>query len=71
MSELCPIKRTVGIVPVQGKPPPNQLVVSDNQMGLQIIKVQDEHHEYLRNAVDEYVCKFCLRIVRLGEVPTQ
>lgn len=65
MNEECPIKRTVGVVAAPGKPPPGVLVANDSQIQMQIIKVQDNHHEWINfpyYQTTRVYCKWCLEV---------
>ena len=64
----CPVPRTVHAFAVPGKPPPDRLVVNEQQLGIQIIKVQDRVHEWVHvNAgmVVRVYCKWCLEVRQL------
>ena len=67
--DSCPVKRTVGIVPVAGKPPPGMIIATESQAHIQVIKVQDDHHEWIILDNTRIFCKWCVEIRNL-EVST-
>ena len=75
--DKCPIKRSVGVAFIPGKPPAGALVVDKNTMGINIVHAYDQVHEWVTTVVQypdytypDYVvyCKWCLEVRKL-ELP--
>lgn len=78
MDDICPNPRIIQAIAVPGKPPPNVIVADANTVGIQLIEVKQQGHEWDTGFQrwDAYsapkqlirVCKWCNKMVTV-EVP--
>ena len=70
--DKCPIKRSVGVAFIPGKPPAWALVVDQHTVGVNIVHAYQQVHEWVEIVKWDYdgvFCKWCLEVAKFELSP--